>query len=391
MADGGTGSGTGGGTSGGTSGTGGDGARRLADLLRAQASACADLGSPLYAHLLTRAAEDVLAGGPALRVLAGHEDDPPGAALPLRLLGAAHRLALTGEAPGYAAHLPSTGGDGDARAAWTGLRELLGTAAGPLREGLRTAPQTNEVGRCAALLGGLLTAVAQVQPALGPLVPVRLHEVGCSAGLNLLLDLYGYRGRDGSRRGPADPPLRLEDAWDAEPASWPAPGSFEVVERVGADPDVVDPASEDGALLLRSYVWADQPHRTARLEAALVLARRVPVQRRRTGAAAFLADLRLREGALTVVQHSVVQQYLPEDEREAAEHRIAELGASATPTAPLARVSLEPGGDGADGADGGGAFDRGETGFPVTVTTWPGGHRRVVGTAPPHGVPVRWA
>ncbi|WP_432496330.1 DUF2332 domain-containing protein [Kineococcus auxinigenes] len=367
--------------------SGGDdgGARRLADLLRGQASACAELGSPLYAHLLTRAADDVLAGGPVRRVLAGHEDDPPGAALPLRLLGAAQHLALSGGAPGYAAHLPSTGGDGDAEAAWPALRELLSTSGDQVRAGLRTAPQTNEVGRAAALLGALLTAVADVAPALGPVVPVRLVEVGCSAGLNLLLDRFRYRGADGRTRGPAGSPVELDGAWEAEPPSWPAPGAFEVVERTGGDPDALDPASDDDALLLRSYVWADQPHRAARLEGALELARRVPVERRRIGAAELLAGLEPREGALTVVQHSVVWQYLPGDEREAAERRLAELGAAATPTAPLARVSLEPG----DGDAG--AFDRGETGYPVTLTTWPGGRHRVVGTAPPHGVPVRWA
>ncbi|MCI2237389.1 DUF2332 domain-containing protein [Paenibacillus sp. TRM 82003] len=360
------------------------GAGRLVDLLRDQARACADLGSPLYARLLTRAADDVLAGGPVRLVLAGHEDDPPGAALPLRLLGVAHRLALSGAAPGYAAHLPSTGGDGDAEAAWSALRDLLAASGEEVRAGLRTAPQTNEVGRAAALLGGLLTAVAQVRPTPGPPVPVRLREVGCSAGLNLLLDRFRYRGGDGRVRGPEESPVELEGAWDSEPPAWPAPGSFRVVERVGGDPDVVDPTSADGALLLRSYVWADQPHRAARLETALELARRVPVDRRRIGAAGLLADLRLQDGALTVVQHSVVWQYLPDDEREAAERRLAQLGEAATPAAPLARVSLEPGGGDA------GAFDRGETGYPVTVTTWPGGQRRVVGTAPPHGVPVRW-
>ncbi|WP_337063019.1 DUF2332 domain-containing protein [Kineococcus sp. G2] len=364
-------------------GTGG-GEQRLADLLRGQARACADLGSPLYAHLLTRAADDVLAGGPVRAVLAGHEDDPPGSALPLRLLGAAHRLALSGDAPGYAAHLPSTGGDGDAPAAWAALRDLLTERAGEVRAGLRTAPQTNEVGRSAALLGALLTAVAQVRPTLGPVVPVRLCEVGCSAGLNLLLDRFRYRGDDGRVRGPEDSPVELDGAWRAEPPGWPEPGAVRVVERVGGDPDVVDPASVDGALLLRSYVWADQPHRAARLEAALDLARRVPVERRRVGAAELLAGLDLRDGTLTVVQHSVVWQYLPDGEREAAEQRLAQLGGAATPAAPLARVRLEPGGGDA------GAFDRGETGYPVSVTTWPGGHRRVVGTAPPHGVPVRW-
>src|SRR5204863_6502192 len=46
------------------------GRARLATLLRAQAVACAELGSALYATLLKHAAEDITDGGPVQDVLA---------------------------------------------------------------------------------------------------------------------------------------------------------------------------------------------------------------------------------------------------------------------------------------------------------------------------------
>src|SRR5207248_972345 len=122
----------------------------LAQLFRGQAGWCAKLGSPLYAHLIDRAADDLEAGGPVWRVVEPYADRPLNYAHHLRMMGATHRLALAGEAPELAAHYPSTGGDGDADAAWSALIDLITE-----REiSLDQAVQTNEVGRSAALLGG---------------------------------------------------------------------------------------------------------------------------------------------------------------------------------------------------------------------------------------------
>src|SRR4029453_7521984 len=78
---------------------------RTADMLRIQAEWCARLGPPCG-----RAADDVEAGGPTAAVLEGHEDDRPASALALRLMGAVHRLVLSGEAPGPARLFPCGGG-----------------------------------------------------------------------------------------------------------------------------------------------------------------------------------------------------------------------------------------------------------------------------------------
>ena len=53
-----------------------EGAARTARLFRDQAGACERLGSPMYAELLGRLADDLEAGGVTRTVLTGHEDDP---------------------------------------------------------------------------------------------------------------------------------------------------------------------------------------------------------------------------------------------------------------------------------------------------------------------------
>ena len=122
--------------------------------LRGQGEACARLGSPMYA------------------ALAGHEDDPGPSGLALRLLGSLHRLVLQRRAGALATCYPSVGGRWDLEPAWPALRALLADETDLVREWLDRPPQTNEVGRSAALLGGLLHVEGPWRR------PVRLHEIG---------------------------------------------------------------------------------------------------------------------------------------------------------------------------------------------------------------------
>src|SRR5215204_814874 len=114
------------------------------------------MGSPFYADLLERMAADVVAGGPVGGFLADHLDSTYEEAVPLRFLGGVHRLVLAGQAPALAARFPSVGGDGNAAAAWPALLGTMVTHAGAFRDALTRPPQTTEVGRSAALVGGFL-------------------------------------------------------------------------------------------------------------------------------------------------------------------------------------------------------------------------------------------
>jgi hypothetical protein len=73
----------------------------LAERLRVQAVHCATLGSPLYEGLLVRAAGDAIAGGPVWRLFEDRDAAPADSA-PLAMMGAVHRLVLSGRAPGLA-------------------------------------------------------------------------------------------------------------------------------------------------------------------------------------------------------------------------------------------------------------------------------------------------
>lgn len=339
--------------------------------LREQASSCAALGSPLYAGLLTHLADDVAWGGPTATVLAGHEDDPGPSALGLRLLGSVHRLVLAGRVPTLARFYPSVGGTWDDNAGARAFLDVLREQPDAVREWLDRAPQTNEVGRSAALVGGLLH-LDDVQR-----LPVRLHEIGASGGLNLLAAGFRLCGADGDERGPADSPVVLDPAWHGGASPVPR-ADLRVREARGCDVRPVDAASPEGRLRLQAYVWPDQEHRLARLRGALELARRTPPVVLRQSAADFVDALELRDGALTVLWHSVMWQYLSRAEQQRIEQRLTRLGADATDAAPLAHLRLEP------------TLRDGMYDCLVQLTRWPGGERRVLGSAPPHGLPVTW-
>jgi hypothetical protein len=341
--------------------------------LRRQAAACSQLGSPLYAGLLDHAAADLLAGGPTADVLDGHLADPWRSALALRMLGGVHALVLTGHAPELAAFYPSAGGSADpgrrSARAWAALRAVLAGQRDAVRAWLGRPPQTNEVGRAAALLGGLrhVTAAARL--------PVRLIEIGASAGLNLRADHFRIAGEAGSYGDPSSPVV-LAGGWRGQP---PPAADIEVIERTGGDRDPIDPATPQGRLILAAYLWPDQPDRLARLRGALAIAAAVPADLRREAASDTVGRTTLAAGSWTVLWHSIVRQYLDEAQRAAVADRIAALGAAATPAARFAHLFLEPDRPTADSA------------CLVSLTTWPGGEQRILGSAPPHGLPVTWA
>lgn len=334
---------------------------KIAEQLRWQAEACRMIGSPLYAGLLERAAVDVEARGPAWDVLRDHEGDPRFSVLGLRLLGTVNRMAIAGREP----ELASAYEAGDASRAWGLLRDAIERNAAELRPLVDLPVQTNEVGRCNALLFGFLAVAAETG------MPLRLLEAGASAGLNLRWDRFGYRA-DGFAWGPADSPLQLEFELEGTPPALPA--AVEVAERRGCDANPVDASTPEGRLTLLSYVWPDQPERIARMEAALTVAEKVPVTLERETAAAWTERMLAQRasGRATVLYHSIVSQYLSDEEREAFFGHVRAAGERASAGAPLAWLRMEPTDDRAD----------------LELTLWPGGETRRLARVGYHGNPV---
>jgi hypothetical protein len=344
----------------------------LADQFRLQARYCALLGSPLYERLLDHAADDLAAGGPVASVMRGHEDDEPRSMPHLRLLGAVHRLVLAGEAPELATFYPSAGGTADGQRAWPAFLELIVRERERLREELRAPVQTNEVGRSAGLLGGFLLMAGRFG------LPLRILEVGASAGLILRFDSYGYA--DGARSwGPSGSSVRFEDflaGGVAEAANFPFEVEAAVAERAGCDASPLDPRSERDQLVLRGFVWPDQAERFQTLSAALAAAAEDPVPVERADAADWVERQleRPHPGVATVIYHSLVMMYMSDPSRERMIAAIERAGRSAGEDAPVAWLRMELGGDEAD----------------VHLTVWPGGEEAKIARAGYHGKPVRW-
>jgi hypothetical protein len=278
-----------------------------------------------------------------------------------------HRLVLEGRAPALARTYPSAGGHADPEAAWPAFLALVEERFDAIDAGLDRPVQTNEVGRAGALVGGFL----EVARLTG--LPLRVFEVGASAGLNLRWDHFFYEAR-GATWGWPRSPVRL-CSYNSDRA-LPFDVEARVVERACCAAAPIDATTEEGRLTLLSYVWPDQIHRLRLLRAALEVAAGVPVKLDRADAVVWTGEhWRPRPGAATVLYHSIVMQYLPDDRRAAFKHLVRSRGgAEGTAEAPLAWLRFEPVGDEA----------------AVRLTVWPGGVDHTLAWSGFHGQNVRW-
>jgi hypothetical protein len=282
----------------------------------------------------------------------------------IRLVGGLHALVRAGSAPGLAEFYPPNPAPNPGR---------LGEALSPILAGpellpwLDSPPQTNEVGRSAVLMSGLLAIADRFD------LPMELLELGASAGLNLNLDRYACL-LGGRRAGDRDSAVRLEPDWRGEP---PPASSAMVAARRGVDLNPLDPV-RDGARLL-AYVWPDQRERLDRLEAAIALATAHPPPVERGEASRWL-ESRLAEpqpaGLTRVVLHSVAFQYFPADAQRRIAEAVAAAGAAADDQRPLAWLRYEKVPQ--------------ERQYSLRLRLWPGGGDERLAWAHPHGTWINW-
>jgi hypothetical protein len=330
-----------------------------------QADWAGKLGSPFMAllcRLLAQRLDRSTRVGRRVLDWAGSAD-PFADALPLRLTGGLHARVRGGAAPALSACYPPNPLPGE-ELLWAALEPLLDDPE--LAAWLDGAPQTNEVGRSAVLMSGLMAIAGRFAR------PVELLELGASAGLNLLLDRYGF-DLGGVSAGDRNSPLRLKPAWTGAP---PPHVPVAVARRRGVDLHPIDPR-RDGERLL-AYVWPDQARRLAQLEAALAIAAADPPDVD-CGDAADWVEARLMEpqvaGTTRVVLHSIAFQYFPDDTKARIAAAMARAGSAATPGSPLAWLRYE--------------HDGGER-ITLRLRTWPGGEERLLAYCHPHGSEVDW-
>lgn len=194
---------------------------------------------------------------------------------------------------------------------------------------LTRATQTNEAGRCAALLPSL----GRIAAAEGR--PLALLEVGASAGLALFPDRYGYefdagRGQvarlvpDGAPSG-SFPVLRC-----AVSGPVPVPDALpRVVWRAGIDLNPLDVRNADDVAWLEALIWPEQDFRRERLRQAIGIARDQPPLLVSGDLNARLEELAAQapDDAALVVFHSAVMAYLDAAGRSRFRDTIARIAA----------------------------------------------------------------
>jgi hypothetical protein len=214
---------------------------------------------------------------------------------PLQLFGGLHYLVLSGRASWD-----------DVRAALVDEREFLDEWVASDRV------QTNEVQRCWWLVPCFIEAARR----LG-VDELDCLELGCSAGLNLLWDRYGYEYVNGSF--PGDLVLRGEERSPARLGPLPR-----VRSRVGVDAAPPDLRSDEGVRYLKSFVWAGQTERLARLDAAVEIWRRDPPE---IVVGDILDELpALLERGPSLVWQTAALNYLPRERQRAVRDLLAEAG-----------------------------------------------------------------
>ena len=344
----------------------------LLDALKLQAEYCRSVRAGFSAAVIEAVRANVEAGGPALDLLSSWRDADVTTlvreAVALRVLGGLHLLALRGEEPAWSAAFPGEGREGDPAALARLLPAVIEREAEPLGVALRLPPQTNEVLRSAALLGGFLSVAEETG------LPLRCLEIGSSAGLNQCWDAYAYELGGAVRRGPASSAVVLKTDWRGAPP--PDPPWPRVAERRGCDQAPIDLRDPAEALRLKSFVWADQASRLARLNAAVDLAVNHGVSVERSDAVDWAeAHVRPEPGTATVLFHSIVRQYLSAEGRSRLDRVVARAAAAADAAQPFAWLRME---------------GLPERGYEVRLTLWPDGTERFLAETHPHGEWVAW-
>ncbi len=333
------------------------------DFLR-QAAQCRSMGSSFVPSVLEAVDRQLLHGPISADIISGWPGDPAAAALAMRVNGALHALARRGALKYLAELYRGEHDDFDGAIASAFSQEDRFIA-----DWIRHPTQTNEVARAAATMCALMTVGSRWA------MPFDLLELGASCGLNLNLTRYAYT-LDRVAVGDAHSAVRIEPHWRGPP---PPVAPISIVTARGVDLHPLSAANSADRERLLSFVWADQPARSKRLQSALQIAAAHPPQVDLGDAAGWLAE-RLAEpqaaGRCRAVVHTMFMQYLSDRDRRHIEAMIDAAGALATDDRPLAWIGFE--------------WTEKRREVELRLTSWPQGETVVLAKCHPYGDWLEW-
>jgi hypothetical protein len=345
-------------------------ARPIADALptrgplRRQAEAVRAMGSTFVAAVLEAGERQLHRAPRTAALIAAWPRDVAADALAMRFNAALHAVARGGTIATLTELYRDQAGDFDRV-----IGEALEIADDVIVEWMRDPPQTNEVGRTAAIMAALMVVRAHHD------MPCELRELGASAGLNLNLDRYAY-DLGGRVVGTAGSPVRVAPEWRGPP---PCVHPVEIVSARGVDLRPLDVTDAAACARLMAYIWADQHDRSERLAEALAIAQARPPQVDTGDIAVWLPEQLAAaqpDGCCRVVVHSMALQYLDPARRQTVETAFRDAGARATATRPLARVAFE--------------WTPARDAVHLSLTVWPDGRTHHLATCHAYGAWIDW-
>jgi len=337
---------------------------RVAGPLARQAEAVRAMGSSFVAAILDAGERHLDRAPRTAALIASWPGDAAADAVAMRFAAALHAIARAGDDPALSALYAAGTGDLDRV-----VGDAMAAADARIAAWMHMPPQTNEVGRAAAIMAALMQLHAVVP------LPCDLHELGASAGLNLNLHRYAY-DLGGRAAGVPASPVAIAPAWHG------APPPAEVVtlrSARGVDLRPLDVTDRVACERLMAYVWPDEPDRARRLAAALRIARDHPPRVEHGDIALWLPAVLAAPqdaGTCRVVTHSMALQYLDARARAAVETAFAAAGKRATPECPLARISFE--------------WTPARDAVHLALTIWPDGTTYHLATCHAYGAWIDW-
>jgi hypothetical protein len=293
-----------------------------AGALRAAVHLYGVMGTPLYATLAARGANDA-------EIVALVSRGREGAA-PMHLFSSVHYLLLRDPSDPlsrfFATLTPSPQPPEDAfpefvrfcREHREEILKLLDT---------RTV-QTTYAERCRTVMP-LLSRVADETGE-----PLNLVEIGCSAGVLLTFDKYAYELEHGGRIGAADAPLTLSLAVvGGRPLHIPRIGA-----RIGLDLHVLDVRSEDERRWLLAFSFPEHREQQAALAVALNVVARAPIRMIEGDALDTLPAVLAETPDPVCVFHSACLMYWPSQAKAALDALLVDASRNRN----IYRVAMEP-------------------------------------------------
>ncbi len=334
-----------------------------------QIAYCRSAGAGVTARIVAAVRDLLVAGegGALIERIRAWPGAPLADALPLRIAGGIHALHLGGGEAQLGRIYAGEPGLDDAAIVGAAIRgheaALLPWLDGP--------PQTNEAGRSSSFVAAMLWLADR-----GLLARFACLEIGSSAGINLMLDRYRY-DLGGVTVGPQPGAMQFAPEWRGPP---PPARTVAVESARGCDVAPVDLADPVQALRLRAYIWPEHTVRFERMDAAIKEVRRSPPDLLAMNAADFVErELAAPQepGTTRLLMHSIVWQYVPQDQQARITAAMERAGAAASVEKPLAWAALEA--------------NRVSHAHELTVRFWPGGGDPVViSRAHPHGAWIEW-